>query len=117
VADELGRVPAAIRRGFSATVDARWRSTPEQTSDPLMPRYFFHVVDGTELADQEGTELPDLEHARIQGARLLGTLLADQPAEFWSTAPWLVRVADERGQVLAVIRIEAAQKGGLPPRS
>jgi len=30
-----------------------------------MPRYFFHLYDGTETRDPDGLELPDIEAARV----------------------------------------------------
>ncbi len=32
----------------------------------MMPRYFFHVHDGHEIRDEDGTELADLAEARAQ---------------------------------------------------
>ena len=34
-----------------------------------MPRYFFHVIDGREIIDNEGTELPGLKEARAEAIR------------------------------------------------
>jgi hypothetical protein len=31
-----------------------------------MPRYFFHVIDGQEIIDTEGTELAGSEEARAE---------------------------------------------------
>ena len=31
-----------------------------------MPRYFFHVIDGRDIIDNEGAELADLKEARIE---------------------------------------------------
>ena len=31
-----------------------------------MPRYFFHVIDGVETIDNEGTVLANLDEARAQ---------------------------------------------------
>jgi hypothetical protein len=37
-----------------------------------MPRYFFHVIDGREILDYEGTELSDLREARAEAIRTAG---------------------------------------------
>ena len=31
-----------------------------------MPRYFFHVIDGTDVRDEDGTELPDVYVAQTE---------------------------------------------------
>ena len=31
-----------------------------------MPRYFFHVIDGRNIIDDEGSELADLKEARVE---------------------------------------------------
>lgn len=62
-----------------------------------MPRYFFHVQDGQDFPDLEGTELPDLAAARAQAVQFAGSLLADQPETFWASGEWHLQVTDEAG--------------------
>lgn len=54
-----------------------------------MPRYFFHVQDGHDYPDLEGTELPDLAAARAEAVQFAGSLLADQPETFWASGEWI----------------------------
>lgn len=61
-----------------------------------MPRYFFHVCDGEDFVDLQGTELPDLTAARREALRFAGSLLAEQHDRFWATGEWRMRVTDER---------------------
>jgi hypothetical protein len=48
-----------------------------------MPRYFFHVRDGTSLIDNEGTELSDVAEAREQAVVAAGEAIRDLGARFW----------------------------------
>jgi hypothetical protein len=72
-----------------------------------MPRYFFDVADSAKVPDEVGTELPGLQAARIEAARLAGRLLADQPEMFWSGEEWQVAVRDETGLVLFTVNFTA----------
>jgi hypothetical protein len=65
-----------------------------------MPRYFFDVRDGSEEIDPEGTELPHVNAARVEAAKMAGRLLADNADKFWSGDEWTISVRDERGLVL-----------------
>jgi len=40
-----------------------------------MPRYFFHILDGTALTDETGVELADLAAARIEAVKLVAGVL------------------------------------------
>lgn len=65
-----------------------------------MPRYFFHVCDGEDFVDLQGTELADLTAARREAVRFAGSLLAEHHEKFWSTGEWRMRVADTRDLTL-----------------
>jgi len=78
-----------------------------------MPRYFFHVYDGSSSLDQEGTELPDIYTAQAQAIRTSGEILRDMGAQFWDGAAWRLEVADARGQVLFVLRFSAEERTAL----
>lgn len=49
-----------------------------------MPRYFFHVIDGREIRDEEGTELPNIYVAQAEAICLCGEVLRDMGARFWN---------------------------------
>lgn len=74
-----------------------------------MPRYFFHVMDGASMRDQEGTELPDVYTAQAEAIRLSGEVLRDMGARFWDGTEWRLEVADEAGQVLFTLRFSAEE--------
>ena len=82
-----------------------------------MPRYFFHVYDGSSSLDQEGTEFPDIYTAQAQAIRTSGEILRDMGAQFWDGTEWRLEVADARGQVLFVLRFSAEERPALidPP--
>ena len=65
-----------------------------------MSRYFFHVHDGTDVPDLQGTELADLKAARGEALRYAGHLLADKPETFWSCTEWTMRVANDNDLTL-----------------
>jgi hypothetical protein len=75
-----------------------------------MPRYFFHVYDGSSSPDQDGTELPDVYIAQSQAIRTSGEILRDMGAKFWDGAEWKMEVADERGDTLLVLRCSAEER-------
>lgn len=74
-----------------------------------MPRFFFHLHDGTEHPDTEGSYLPSLEAARGHAAVYLGKLLRDGGNEIWNGEDWRLNVADETGLVLLTIYIFAIE--------
>ena len=43
-----------------------------------MPRYFFHVIDGVDVPDLEGTLLPGLAEARSQAIVTAGEILKSE---------------------------------------
>jgi hypothetical protein len=61
-------------------------------------RYFFHVHDGTYLADIEGTELPDDDAARREAMAAGVDFLKDMGEKVWSGNVWQMRVEDETGK-------------------
>jgi len=70
-----------------------------------MPRFHFHLEDGTTFRDEEGTELPDLEAARINAVKLLGHVMADNAREFLSTREWTMNVTDDRDLLLFSVNV------------
>ena len=75
-----------------------------------MPRYFFHVLDGHSLPDDTGTELPDVYTAQAEAISTGGEILRDLGAKFWDGTEWRMEVADERGQVLFILRFSAEER-------
>lgn len=65
-----------------------------------MPRYFFNVIDGTNLHDDEGTDLPDLETARCVAIRYAGALLEESGLRLRFGDTWQLEATDEARNVL-----------------
>ena len=72
-----------------------------------MPRYYFHVADGKDFPDLQGTELADLAAARREALRFSGAMLSDASERFWSGDDWAMTVTDERGLTLFVLNFMA----------
>lgn len=79
-----------------------------------MPRYFFHVHDGTASRDTEGTQLADIYAAQEEAIRTSGELLREIGGKFWNGEEWSLEVTDEAGRVLFTLRFVA--KEGDDPR-
>jgi len=79
-----------------------------------MPRYFFHVTDGVETIDTEGTVLANLEEARAEAIVLSGAMLRDSGGKFWNNGQWQLRVVDATGnKVCALHSRPIALKGAV----
>jgi len=74
-----------------------------------MPRYFFHVIDGTSEPDETGTELPDIYAAQAQGVRLSAEILQEIGAQFWNGTDWRLEVTDEHDQIQFVLHFAAEE--------
>ena len=72
-----------------------------------MPRYFFHIIDGEEILDHEGTVLAGVAEARAQAIVFSGEVLKDLGGKFWMNGEWQVRVEDEAGIKVCALRFSA----------
>ncbi|WP_428977746.1 DUF6894 family protein [Lichenibacterium minor] len=81
-----------------------------------MPRFFFHRTDGDFDPDREGTELPDLNAARLEAIRYAAATVKDHPIEVWSGTTFRIEVSDDTGMLLStviILEIEAPAARGL----
>ena len=70
-----------------------------------MPRFFFHLDDGTRLdQDGEGEEFSDLEAARIAAMRFAREVVAERLVTEENLQKLRVLVTDAGGRELATIR-------------
>ncbi len=71
-----------------------------------MPRYYFHIHDGSDFPDTEGTELADLTAARDEAVRISGAVIRELGPSFWEHAmgEWRLEVVDESGRVILRLR-------------
>ncbi|WP_371180073.1 hypothetical protein [Bradyrhizobium sp. URHA0013] len=62
-----------------------------------VPRFHFHIVDGTALTDTDGLELPDTAAAKSEAIRLAGAVLKDYIGDdLWRGEPWQIVVNDSQ---------------------
>jgi hypothetical protein len=71
-----------------------------------VPRYFFHIQDGKDIPDKEGTVLADPKAARIEAIATGGAILRET-ANYWDGAEWRMNVTDEAGTSLFRLRFSA----------
>ena len=72
-----------------------------------MPRYFFHLRDGQELIDHDGTELAGADDARAHAVIHSGEILKDTGSKFWDGQEWRLWVTDEAGETVCSLRFTA----------
>jgi hypothetical protein len=65
-----------------------------------MPRFFFHVIDGSTLKDEDGENLPSIESARAHAARI-----ANELAQEDGYGDFAVKVTDEQGNEVAYVPV------------
>jgi hypothetical protein len=79
-----------------------------------VPRYFFHIQDGASLPDETGTELADIEDAKVAAVQLAAGILKDIPmGAIWNGTPWRLEVSDSPkpdGRTLLVLHISATEE-------
>jgi hypothetical protein len=78
-----------------------------------MPRFFFHTADGHDEHDEVGTELQNLEAAKLEAARIMGDMLRLSPRMFWNDCQMSVTVADENDLTLFRITSFATESAPL----
>lgn len=76
----------------------------------MIARYFFHLHDGTFVADPEGTELPDWRAAWAHAMFWAGEVVRRRGAAFWNGEHMRVVVTDAIGTALFELRFS----GHLP---
>jgi hypothetical protein len=79
-----------------------------------MPHYFFHVIDGRNIIDDEGSELAGLKEARVEAIQLAGAILRDEGDEFWNGEEWRMNVTDASGQSVLKLRFSADSQVAAP---
>jgi hypothetical protein len=76
-----------------------------------MSRYFFHVHDGSEQPDREGSDLADMGQVHSEAVRLTGEVLRDMDEHFWGHPEWTLTVTDETGAEVLGLRVSANEPG------
>ena len=81
-----------------------------------MPRYFFHVREGSDLnRDAEGQDLPDVEAARREAINSVREIISEKLLHGGALNHRSIEIADETGRVVDVIysREVLLKDGGL----
>lgn len=78
-----------------------------------MPRYLFHVDNGTFVPDETGTDLSNLDAARMEAVRAAGEMINDAKASFWEhLTPWVMHVTDSDHRLLFTLEFGAKVPSG-----
>ena len=72
-----------------------------------MPKYYFHIRDGRDHPDREGTELPDDAVAKAEAVIFAGSMLKDIGGKFWDGEDWLVIVVSDEGREVCTLKFSA----------
>ena len=83
-----------------------------------MPRYYFHLRNGLDLVDEEGTEFSDLEAARQYALASIRDLVSSDIRNGWLDLDHAVEIADEAGAALLRMPFREAfeTRRQAPPR-
>jgi hypothetical protein len=81
-----------------------------------MPRYFFNVIDGRSIIDNQGSELAGLKEARVEAIQLAGAILRDEGDTFWNGEEWHMDVTDASGLSVLKLRFSADDQGIAPEK-
>ena len=73
-----------------------------------MPRYFFNVYDDVVAADEEGTELPNLQAARLHAIAGARDLIATQVRHGYLVRSHWIDVVDGEGAVVLSVTFREA---------
>jgi hypothetical protein len=79
-----------------------------------MPRFYFHVLDGSATTDETGTELPNIDAAKTEAVKLASGILREVvPERIWQGSGWQIVVTDnasaEGGHTVLTLTISAQQ--------
>src|SRR5436305_12520946 len=77
---------------------------PLACEESPMPRYFFHVADGADFPDNEGTVLANVSMARAQAIETAGAMLRDRGALLSEGTEWRMTVVDNSGNTVCLLR-------------
>ena len=72
-----------------------------------MPRYFFHVINGSFLPDTVGHECQTFDQAKAEAVRAAGAMLREQGLQLWKTGQWDMYVTAEQNRTLLKLSFTA----------
>lgn len=66
-----------------------------------MPHFYFHILNGSgETRDEEGSELPNLESARLQAVTGIRSILSEEIGRGMLDLGGVVRITDQRDRIM-----------------
>lgn len=78
-----------------------------------MPRYHFHIDDGSPTPDRHGIELPGVAEARAEAVSAAGSMLNELDGELWNRGGhWTMHVTDGEGRLLFSLHLAAEVPSG-----
>jgi hypothetical protein len=80
-----------------------------------MPRYFFHIHNGSAHPDSEGTDLPGLEEVRQEAVQTAGEIIRGNGITSWLGSNWHMDVRDAAGQAVLRLRFSLEELSGETP--
>ena len=90
-----------------------WASVTESKRAPALTErrtclaISFHVIDGQEILDTEGTVLAGEAEARTEAIVVSGEMLKDLGGTFWNNGEWQIRVEDDAGNKVCALTFSA----------
>ncbi len=72
-----------------------------------MPRFYFHVHDGTPVPDAEGVELADTPAACAEAIRCSGEIIRDFPRSVSQRLDWRMIVTNDADLPIYTLRFSA----------
>ena len=73
-----------------------------------MPLFHFNLNDGTCAPDKDGTDLPNVQTAKIEAVKHAAELMRDDPREIWENGALKVDVTDHGGHKLFSVTVTVA---------
>lgn len=77
-----------------------------------MPRYFFHVVNGSFMPDTVGHECASPDEVKAEAAKAAGAMIKEQGLTLWGTGSWIMFVCDEQNRTLLKLQLSAEDLTG-----
>jgi hypothetical protein len=82
-----------------------------------MALYYFHQMDGEEILDPEGIDLPDLEAVRHEAIRGAREILGEDLRNGMFDLRWRFEIVDEVGRLVMVVPFsDAVDLSRISPR-
>ncbi|WP_312950752.1 DUF6894 family protein [Agrobacterium sp.] len=75
-----------------------------------MPRYFFHIMNGKAILDEEGFELADMDKVRTEAIRATGQMLSDGQHK-WRGQAWQMIVVATDGTIVFGVNLSVDRHG------